>query len=132
MDITITQEETRVPVTVFRIKGELTAETQAQLLRQALLAHEAGMRYLLLDLDQADFISSSGLRAIHQIYSMLRADSSEEGNAAVRSGIRSGSYHSSHLKLLNPKPNVMQVLQAAGFDMFLDIYDDRLQALAAF
>lgn len=132
MEIIVSEEEERVPVQVFQIEGELTAETESQLVKRAQEAHQAGMRYLLLDLAQTSFVSSAGLRAIHQLYILLRADTSERGDSAVRNGIRAGSYHSSHLKLFAPKPSVLKVLQAAGFDMFLDIYTDRRAALTSF
>ena len=132
MEIVVSNEEVRVPITVFQIKGELTAETEAELLEQAQDAYDAGMRSLLLDLSKVTFLSSAGLRAIHQIFILLRTDSVELSDDAVRAGIKAGTYHSAHLKLLSPSSDVSQVLKATGFDMFLDIYTSRRKALASF
>ena len=132
MEIILSEEEARVPVTVFQIKGELVAETEGQLVQQARDAYETGMRYLLLDLSRVTFLSSAGLRAVHQIYTLLRGDSPEQSDGDVRAGIKAGTYHSSHLKLLNPNSEVSKVLKATGFDMFLEIYSNRSKALASF
>lgn len=132
MEIVVSEERARVPVTVFQIKGELTAESEGQLVEQAQKAYDAGTRNLLLDLGKVTFLSSAGLRAIHQIFVLLRADSPEQNDEIVRAGIKAGTYHSSYLKLLKPSSNVTQVLKASGFDMFLDIYSSKRKALASF
>ncbi len=128
----MSEGKARVPVTVFQIKGELTAETEGQLVQQAQDSFDAGMRYLLLDLSKVTFLSSAGLRAIHQLFLLLRTDSPEQSDEAMRDGIKAGTYHSSHLKLLNPSSDVLQVLKATGFDMFLDVYSSKRKALASF
>ena len=132
MEIVVSEEKARVPVTVFQIKGELTAETEGQLAQQAQDAFDAGMHYLLLDLSKVTFVSSAGLSAIHQIFMLLRTDSPEQSDEAVRAGIKAGTYLSPHLKLLNPSSDVFQVFKATGFDMFLDVYSSRRKALASF
>jgi hypothetical protein len=132
MEIVVEKEVARVPVTVFRIKGDLSAETGDQLVQRAQDSYEAGMRDLLLDLGNATFVSSAGLRAIHQVFALLREDSLEENDKAISAGIREGTYHSPHLKLLNPSSQVLNVLRMAGFDMFLDVFDNRREALASF
>jgi anti-anti-sigma regulatory factor len=78
------------------------------------------------------FLSSSGLRAIHYIFELLRSDSEDEGDKVVREGIAAGTFHSSHLKLVNPKRNVLRALEQAGFDMFLEIHSDLPAAIASF
>lgn len=132
MEIVVSEEEARVPVTVFQLNGDLTAETDAQLFQQAEKAYEAGMRDLLLDLGKVSLVSSAGLRAIHQIFVLLNEDAPETDAETMRAGIRQGTYHSPHLKLLNPSSSVQQVLKTTGFDMFLDIYSSRRKALASF
>jgi hypothetical protein len=39
---------------------------------------------------------------------------------------------SPHLKLLNPPPALRRVLQIAGFDVFIDIFDDLQTAIDSF
>lgn len=132
MEIIVSEENARVPVTVFQIKGELAAETESQLVQQAQDAFDSGTRNLLLDLSKVTFLSSAGLRAVHQIFVLLRGDAPEQSNEAVRAGIKAGTYHSSHLKLLKPNSEVAKVLKATGFDMFLEIHSSRSKALASF
>ena len=130
MDIVVSQAQGRVPVTIFQLSGPFISDTQ--LVPKAENAFHEGMRDLLLDLSQVDYISSQGLRALHAIYTMLRTDAPAESDEAVKTGIRSGTFTSPHLKLLNPSPKVAEVLHITGYDMFLDIYRDRTAAIAAF
>jgi anti-anti-sigma factor len=132
MNITVSEEQARVPVTVFSIEGAIAAESYQQLQKQAEDAYDAGTRYMLLDLSKVDFVSSSGLRAIHQIFQMLSVRGSEEEQKAVQEGVRKGTYKSPYLKLANPSRDVQNVLKMAGFDMFLEIYPDRQKAVASF
>jgi anti-anti-sigma factor len=126
--ITATQETGKIPVTVFHIHGNIDTNTYQQLQDAAKEAHQNGMRYLLLDLSDVNFVSSAGFRALHSIYSMLRESSDE----TVGKGIMDGSYKSSHLKLLNPSPNVQLALKTAGFDMYLESFDNHQKAIASF
>ena len=132
MEVIVSQEEGRVPVTVFQVKGNIAASTYEQLEQQAQEAYDAGTRYLLLDLAGVNFLSSAGIRAIHKIYELLRSDSPAESDEAVREGIREGTYKSSHLKLLKPKSQVLETLQMAGLDMYLEIHTDRTKAIDSF
>jgi len=122
----------RVPVTVFHLEGDLDMESYEQLQQQATEAFEAGSRHMLLDLSKVKYVSSSGLRAIHHIFTMLRAKDPRESDSEVRAQIAAGTYHSPNLKLLKPSSKVSQVLAAAGFDMFLEIHSDLRTALASF
>jgi anti-anti-sigma factor len=132
MNIMMSEEQARVPITIFSIEGAIAAESYEQLQKEATDAYSAGTRYLLLDLGKVDFVSSSGLRAIHQIFLMLSVQGSEEEQKAVQEGVRKGTYKSPYLKLANASRDVQSVLKMAGFDMFLDIYSNRKEAIAAF
>ena len=132
MNITTLSQEKPVPVMIFQIEGAIDVQSADDLLQEARAAIDAGSQNLLLDLDKVTFLSSSGLRAIHQIFMMLRDDTPEEEDAAVFGGISAGTYKSPRLKLLNPSSGVQSVLKMSGFDMFLDIYRDRKAALASF
>ena len=130
MEILVSQEEARVPVTVFQLKGELSSEEPLSGLAQD--AYDNGSRYLLLDLTKVSYISSSGLRAIHQVYYLFRGPISDESEQEVRQGIISGSYKSPTLKLLKPSKNAMKALSVSGYDMFLEIHKKRAKAIASF
>jgi len=132
VEISTSQKTGRVPVTIFRISGEIAASSYKELEQQADEAFEAGMRDLLLDLTDVTLLSSSGLRAIHHIFSLLRTDLPEDSDDTVRKGVRAGTYKSSHLKLLRPSRTVLKTLQVSGFDMFLDIHSDLHEAIDSF
>jgi len=132
MDIVVSHEQGHVPVTVFYIRGEIDIRTSEQLEAQAREAYEDGMRNLLLDLSGVPYISSAGLRALHHIFVLLRADSLGESEAATYRGLRDGTFKSPHLKLLNPRPDVLEALRTAGYDMYLEIHRHLKDALASF
>ena len=132
MEITISQEQGRVPVTVFHIKGDINTETYDRLQAQAQQAMQAGARYLLLDLAQVPYVSSYGIRAISQIFTWLRDLAQDQDEAAISKGLRDGTFKSPHLKLTNPSQRVLKVLTTAGVDMFLEIHSDLKQAIASF
>jgi len=130
VEISISQEEARVPITVFKLKGELSSEEPLVSLAQD--SYDNGERYLLLDLTKISYISSSGLRAIHQVYYLFRGPLSDESEQEVRQGIISGSYKSTNLKLLKPSKNALKALRVSGYDMFLEIHKKRAKAIASF
>lgn len=130
MVIDISQDEGRVPVTVFRLEGDLAGEEPLQ--SQAQEAYETGARYLLLDLSKVPYITSAGLRAIHYVFDLMRGDAPEESDEVVRRGIATGDYTSGHLKLLKPSKTAQKALSLAGYDMFLEIHKNYGKAIASF
>ena len=52
MEITVSQQRGRVPVTVFHVKGDINTETYEQFQAQAQQAIQAGTRHLALDLTE--------------------------------------------------------------------------------
>ena len=132
MDIKVSQEQGRVPVTVFQITGDIDHGTAGQLQNQAVEAIGAGTRNLLLDLTQAPYVSSAGIRAFMIIFNRLRTDSSQETDAAINAGLRDGTYKSLHLKLINPTPHVAEALKMAGVDMLLETHSQLKEAIASF
>lgn len=122
----------RVPVTVFHLEGEIDSDTYEQLQSQAKEAASSGTQSLLLDLSKVGYISSSGIRALHYIFNLLKVNTASESDEAIRKGLRDGTFKSPHLKLLNPQPKVEQVLRSTGYDMFLEIYTDLRSAVNSF
>ena len=132
MEISITREQGRVPVTVLHVKGDVNVATADQFRAQVQQAYDDGARDILIDLTQVSLVSSAGLRVLQDIFNMLRSESPQESDAAMRKGLADGTFKSPHLKLLNPNKNVRQVLHMAGFDMFLEIHEDLKEAVASF
>jgi len=130
MEIQVLHADGRVPVTVFSIRGQINAETAPQLQAEAEKAIKAGARHLLLDLGEAPYISSAGMRVLSYLMVLLRRWS-DQGPVAGKH-TRENSRRSPYLKLLNPPPDVLRALTMVGFDLFLDIFDDYQNALMAF
>ena len=57
------QTQVDVPVTVFRVRGWLDAQSEEQLLEAARAAYDGGARYLLIDMSELDTLTSAGMRA---------------------------------------------------------------------
>ena len=123
----IFQYQGRVPVTVFKITGDIDASTCEQFQAEAVRSFEAGNRALVLDLGQVAYISSAGLRSIHAIFKLYSAE-----NADTPGTVRGGTFKSPYLKLLNPAPAVRKTLNMTGFEMFLEIHSDLNEAIASF
>lgn len=132
LHITIHQQQARVPLTVFVVEGEIDAATYISLQDSAAEACRAGTRHLLLDLSGVRHMGSAGLRALHQIDSMLRRESAGEAGDSSGPAPMIGSFKSPYLKLLNPSRSVARTLQLSGFEMIFDIFHDRQAAIDAF
>jgi anti-anti-sigma factor len=128
MELAISQEQGRVPVTVIRVKGKLDSTTYQEFQKRVEELIAAGQKRLLVDLREVPFMSSAGLRALNQIYNDLR----EEDSSEVSKGVTAGTYKSPRLKLLAPSPRVAETLKMSGFDMFLDIQPTLEAAIASF
>ncbi len=132
MEIKVSQEQGRVPVTVFHLEGDLAAESYEQLQAQARQAIDSGTRYLLLEMAKVPYVGSAGIRAINQIFAWMRSLPDGEDEAAIPSGLRDGTFKSRRLKLANLSRQAQKTLATAGIDMFLDIHSDLQSAIASF
>ena len=130
MEITVSQENDKVPVSVFHIHGELTADTAAPFDAEAKAAIEGGTRNVLLDLTDVPYIGSFGIRSINNLLvALYEANGLTELDA--RSVLRTGR-KAAYLKLLNPNSQVRNVLEASGMDMLLEVHHQMKDAMAAF
>jgi anti-anti-sigma regulatory factor len=138
MDISTSQAEGRVPVTIMRPAGRIDASNFQSVFDAAKgLYDENGVRDLLLDLSEVTFISSAGIVGLHRIALLFRgekvAEEEESGWNAIHALDRdqtSGTQQ--HVKLLNPTPDVDHTLDLVGFKRYFDIFSDRDAAVAAF
>ncbi|OGO65049.1 MAG: hypothetical protein A2Z45_05185 [Chloroflexi bacterium RBG_19FT_COMBO_55_16] len=126
MDIIVSQEQSRVPVTVFRIEGRINLGNADELTKMVEEAYKYGMRNLLIDMTQLDSLTSAGLRSILSILKLLGTGSGAPESEAKPIG------KSPHLKLLNPSTYVLMVLKTAGFDRYIETFDNLQEALASF
>lgn len=132
MEITVSQENGRVPVTVMHITGDIDAETYGQLEAQAQQAIQNGTHYLVLDMTKVPYVSSYGIRAISQIFTWLRDSVHGEDDSALSHGLRDGTFKSRHLKLAGAPQPVVKVLSMTGVDMFLESHKTVKEAIASF
>lgn len=129
MEITVTQEQGRVPIAVLHISGDITGHNYQQFEDRAKEQIEAGVQYLLLDLADVRYISSAGIRVLHYLLSLLPEYRTRPG-APSQEG--SGPQKTPNLKLYKPSKRTLQALQLVGFDDFFEIYDDYDEAIASF
>lgn len=132
MDISVSTEKGRVDVTVVHVDGNIDSASYEAFEKRVREAIDGGARYVLIDLSHVPFMSSAGLRALNSLFEKLRALSPEGTEEEMRQGIREGTYHSSHLKLLNPNKNVLEVLELSGFDMYLEVHKEMKEAVGSF
>lgn len=132
MEIKVSTEKGRVPVTVLHVDGSIDSATYEAFQSKAEKLIKAGARHLLVDLSHAPYISSAGLRALNNIFNRLRAISPDIPDEAMRKGINAGTYKSPHLRLLNPSKASIVALDNSGFSMFIETFSDLNAAVASF
>jgi anti-anti-sigma factor len=119
-DLRISSEQMQadVPVTVLQLRGWLDAQSEEQLLEVARSSHDAGARYLLIDLSELDTLTSAGMRALQKVYQIFTP---KEDNFKV-----------AHLKLCNAPPQIYNVLGITGFLQNIPMYESQEAALQSF
>lgn len=134
MEIKVSTEQGRVPVTIVHVDGNIDSSSYEQFQSTAKKLIDEGARYLLIDLSHAPFVSSAGLRALHVLFNELRSRNPDANlnDEQIKSGIRAGTYKSPHLKLLNLSPETRTAFETSGFDMYIETYTDRQEAINSF
>src|SRR5215211_2902857 len=134
MEIKVSTESGRVPVTVIHVDGNIDSSTYEQFQSAARKLIDEGARYILVDLSHAPFVSSAGLRALHTLFNELRSRHPDANlnDEQIKRGISAGTYKSPHLKLLNLSPETKTAFETSGFDMYIDTFTDRKTAMASF
>ncbi len=132
MEVNIAQQTGRVPVTIFRITGDIDSSTYQSLQQQIEAQIQGGARNIVLDLREVGYLSSAGLRLLSHIFNELKTSSPEDSDESISQGVRAGTFKSPHLKLIHPTPRVAEVLKMSGLDMMIDSYPTESAAIAAF
>ena len=136
MEITVSQAQGPVPVTIVKPHGALDASTYKQLIDKAQELYQAGTRYLLLDLSALEHMSSSGIAALQTIAILMSGENLPDPEAgwevfhSIQRDMGKGVHPA--LKLLNPTANVDRVLSMVGFKKLLEVHTDLEAALASF
>jgi len=128
LNITASQIQGEVPVTILHLSGHLHGSTEPELLDRARQAREDGSKYLLLDLSGVQVLTSAGLRAIHNIFNLFTPQSDRQ----VIKQHGDEPYKSPYFKLVCPNPDVYYVLNITGFLQNILIYTDMDEATNSF
>lgn len=136
MEITVSQEQGRISISVIKLAGHLDGQTYESLISKAREVVEGGTRNILLDLGDLTYISSAGLVSLHTIALMTRGEDLpdlEQGWSALKSMDRSrDGGMQKNLKLLNPRPEITSVLDMVGFSAFFEVFTDKQKAIDSF
>ena len=136
MNISVSQVQGKVPVTVIKLEGQLDGQTYQALISKAREAYAAGWRDFLVDMTDLNYISSAGLVALHSIALLTRGEElpdTEAGWAAYRSMGRSkDAGMQKHIKLLNPRAEVQSVLDMVGFGSVFEVHANLDEAVQSF
>ena len=134
MEIKTATENGRVPITVVQVSGNIDSSSYEAFQSSVNEVIDNGARFILLDLTQAEYISSAGFRAFNNIFNKLRAlhPDTNLSDEDMRKGINAGTYKSPHLKLLGLSDNAKTTFELAGFDMFIETFTDKKTAVASF
>ena len=136
MNISVSQAQGRIPVTVIKLDGQLDGQTYQDLINQARELYESGTRSFLIDLAGLTYVSSAGLVALHTVALLARGEAlpdTEAGWSAIRSvGGVSREGKQEHVKLANPREEVQSVLDMVGFSAAFEIFNDLDEAIKSF
>ncbi len=123
----ITKTDGAVPVLKF--EGHLDAQTENMAVENARAVLDAGARYLLIDLQGVEMVTSAGLRALHSIYKMFTPTDEAQ---AWHADHANETFKSPYLILAGPSSQVHYVLSIAGFLQNIPIYPTLQEALVSF
>ncbi len=129
MELSMSQANGRIPVTIFHLHGDLVEEEPLR--SQVAQAVADGSQAILLDLKEVPYISSAGLRAIQGVFELLH-DLGDVDKRAMNRGIAAGTFKAPNLKLLNPSKNGAKALSVSGYDMFLETFTNLDAAIRSF
>lgn len=121
---------------VLKLNGELDASNYLDVIETVRKLYQDGARALIIDLSDLNFLSSSGLVALHSSALIMRGEEPPSPDLgwsafhAIASDVEQG--FEPCCKLINPQGRVRKTLEMTGFNSFLEILDDVEAAAAAF
>jgi anti-sigma B factor antagonist len=100
-------------VRVIEIIGRLDGDSAPEMGRLLDQAIDEGYHRLVVDLGSVDYMSSPGLREIVRVFNRVRQADGD-------------------LRVANPSDRVMEIMELAGLDTVLQIYQTRSAAVNSF
>jgi anti-anti-sigma factor len=136
MQINVSTQQGRVPITVMQLNGDLDASNYTEAIQKAQELYAGGARDLIVDLGKVPYMSSAGLMAVHTlalIFSGEQASNVAGGRPSFRAvDPKRDMAAREHIKLLNPQSRVDQVLEMVGLKQFFQIFDSLQNAVDSF
>jgi anti-anti-sigma regulatory factor len=123
-------------VTILRLAGDLDASTFEAVIERGRELYAAGVRRLLVDMSEVDFMGSSGLVAMHSLALILQGEQPpdpEHGWGAfhhLQTDVEGGGQP--HLKIVGAHGSVLRALQRTGMTEFITVHADEQAALDSF
>jgi len=131
-EINSTVQNANVPVTIINIKGDVDASNYEIFQTETEKIISDGAKYVLLDLQGVDYMSSAGLRVIHGLFNKLRQIHQDTNDDELRKKMSTGAYKSPYIKVVNLTTKVKEVFELGGFETYLEVYDDLNSAVNSF
>jgi ABC-type transporter Mla MlaB component len=125
--LVIKQTGDRIPI--LHLEGHLTAHTAETFMDHARLVKDSGASLLLVDLSGIGMITSAGLLALRNAFTLFTPN---EEIKAWQNEHPGDQFKSPHFKLACASPNVYYVLSLAGFIQSIPIYSNLEDALGSF
>jgi ABC-type transporter Mla MlaB component len=125
--LTISRTEGRV--VILHLAGRLDGQTQQTLVDAARSEQSSGTRFLLVDLQGVEMITSAGLAALHNIYKIFTPQEEVDAWNKQKTG---EVYKSLYFKLAQASTNVYYVLNISGFLQNIPIYPSLADAIKSF
>jgi len=136
MTITLEQAKNNSQVSILGIEGDLDASNYQEVIDTARQARDLGAKFLLINMSEMSFMSSSGLVALHSVALLMRGEvppDPEYGWEAFRSIDRDrDSGTQERVKLVNPSPRVDRSLETTGMKEYFEIHADLDTAISSF
>ena len=132
METTVTTKNARVPLSIVHVSGKIDSATHQIFQAKVEDLIDNGARYILVDLAGTEFVSSAGLRALHNIFNKLRALHQDVNDDELRKKMSAGEYKSPFVKVVNSSPQIREIFEVSGFDTYIESYDDINKAITSF
>jgi anti-anti-sigma factor len=136
MNLTLSQQQGRVPVTIIHLDGKLDSNSFQRLIDEAKKSYDGGARDLVLDMSKLTYISSAGIVSLHSVAKLFRGEEMpdlDKGWGAIRSAEKErDSSSQQHVKMCGVPAEVRSVLDVVGFSNFFEMFSNLQEAVASF
>lgn len=132
MEIKVSTESSHIPVTIIHIAGKIDSATYRLFQEESDKLIDGGARHVLVDLTEVSYISSAGLRTLHNIFNKLRSVHKDVDDDELRKKMNNGAYKSPYIKVTNLAPQVRDAFELSGFETYIEVFTDLESAVKSF